>query len=894
MRTPNSTYRVQLSPNFSFQNLVGVLDYLDAFHISTVYSSPIFQARKASTHGYDIVNPHEINREIGDMESLRQLHARMQEKEMGWLQDIVPNHMAVDYDNPWINDVWERGAQSEYYHFFDINWEDRNGGNSVLLPILGEELEEAVKNRKLQLSLNNSGFVLQYFDLKFPVSAQTYSYILFANEGFSDVRWKLKFKNFPSVYNHWIQLKSDFIQHITSDQDLSKELENLVESINASDHDLYNIVDLQYYQPVHWKLTESQINYRRFFTINDLICLRMEDQNVFETYHTFIKSLCQEGFFSGLRIDHIDGLFNPTKYLKELREMVGDDIYLIVEKILEKEEQLPDTWPIEGTTGYDFMALVNNLFISVAHHEAFKNGYDRILAASADCVQQAFEKKQFILHQRMKGELDNLWEMLQGLVSINERSILDENNGKRAFGTFLAAFPVYRIYPDAFPLSPSQAQSIKDAYDLALQLEPELKAELDYLKSLFLGQANLNPSHMEYFIRRTQQLTGPLAAKGIEDTLFYSYNMLLSKNEVGDSPCTFGLNAAGFHERMAQRQEYLPRSLNATSTHDTKRGEDARMRINVLSAIPDEWFRKVDEWHSLNQEVRKGGMIPDRNEEYFIYQTLLGAKPFGGQIEEDFINRTRLYLQKSLREAKTHSFWSAPNESYEQQVMDFAENILNHQPFRDDFDAFSEKIGFYGAMLSLGQSLIKVTAPGIPDIYQGTELWDLSYVDPDNRREVDYDLRKNYLAEMEAYPEEMHREKLKNLMDDYRCGKIKMFTLYRALKERMQQQDLFINGEYIPVRFPEPFNNKVGAYFRKHKSQWYLTVVPLTLGIVEAAPSFPFENPTWDNVVIDVPESVPTEWKNIYTGRPVVIGKNHLDLLDILSSFPVALLKSTS
>jgi (1->4)-alpha-D-glucan 1-alpha-D-glucosylmutase len=596
---------------------------------------------------------------------------------------------------------------------------------------------------------------------------------------------------------------------------------------------------------------------------------------------------------SGLRIDHIDGLFDPAGYLEKLSQMLGSDFYIIIEKILEWDEELPPHWPIQGTSGYYFLAMVNNLFTASDHQERFKSGYQKINPTVVDYRQLVYDKKSFILHERMGGELQNLGDALKNLELLPEGEEMTNDQVRKALSAFLVAFPVYRIYPTEFPLTARQLRIIDEAHEIAKEKEPLLKKELDYLRSIFTGVAGKNPDHMGYFLQRCQQYTGPLAAKGVEDTSFYIYNQLISHNEVGDSPEVFGITIDQFHELMKQRKEKFPLSINATATHDTKRGEDARMRINVLSGIPEEWFQKVEEWHSLNKKVRKKENIPDKNEEYFIYQALIGAMSFGKEIEDNFLSRTNDYLQKVLREAKEHSVWSDPDEAYENEVADFVKNILEHEQFRASFDPFRIKIAFYGAINSLGQSLIKVTAPGIPDIYQGSELWDLSYVDPDNRRPVNYELRKKYLEEFEAFPEDMDPKQLEPLMNNYSDGKIKMFTLYRALRERRLNQSIFDQGDYIPLTVSGDVSGKVASYARHSEGKWFLIVVPLLEASSTIPDSFPLGTAAWEGGYLKLPEEAPGEWINVYTGQKTS-SSGSLIIKELLEFFPVALLKSTA
>jgi len=653
---------------------------------------------------------------------------------------------------------------------------------------------------------------------------------------------------------------------------------------------MQQLLDRQHYKLVYWKESEKKINFRRFFTINDLICLRMEDKKVFEDYHTFIFKLCEEGLFPGLRIDHIDGLFDPVGYLEQLRGKVGEEMYLIIEKILESEEKLPQDWPMQGTSGYEFLALVNNLFTAAQHKEKFKEQY-QMLHPHQEYEDLVFEKKSFILHERMGGELQNLWDLIVDLGLW--KSEVNDEEGKRTLSAFLAAFPIYRIYARSFPLTDWEQSIINEAYEGAVHKTPELEENLAHLKDLLLGNTNAETDKALYFLQRCQQFTGPLAAKGVEDTLFYNYNLLISHNEVGDSPHVFGLDTDEFHRLMKERLSSYPNALSATATHDTKRGEDARMRINVLSEIPEEWFKKVEEWHRLNQAVRRSTQVPDMNEEYFIYQTLIGGMAFEEEDEEEFLQRTLDYLQKVLREAKTHTFWSDPNEAYEQEVADFVKNILQHQTFREIFAPFKNKIAHYGAFYSLGQTLIKITAPGVPDVYQGTELWDLSYVDPDNRRPVDYSLREKYLEEIHAFPDQPNPEALRAMLSGYADGKIKMYTLFRALKERKSNILLFEQGDYIPVAVSGGAETQVLAYARHYQDQWYLIAVPLGITNLALGSHLGLNEKALGEAFLNLPENAPSEWRHVYTGE-TFSSEGRLSLAEVFASYPVVLLKSIS
>lgn len=884
MDFPISTYRLQLSPQFPFEDLEGILEYLENLGVSTIYSAPFFQAREGSSHGYDVLDPFTINREIGDLKQFRAIRGRNDKQGISWLQDIVPNHMAYDPANPWINDIFELGPSSRFYNFFDINWDYKNWGK-VMAPFLGGTLDEILGKKELELKLDEKGFSFNYYENRYPLSARSYKLLVSAEE---DANWNKKFDEFSGNSENWEDLKISFLREIQKNGDLKEQISTNIERISKDEEMLGKILDLQFYLLTHWKQTEKEINYRRFFTINGLICLRMEDQNVFETYHYFIKELVENGFINGLRIDHIDGLFDPEGYLQKLRKMFGEDIYLIVEKILEAEEELPKHWPVQGTSGYEFLAQINHLFTRSASEDVFSEEYEKISPKVADYEKLVYRKKLFILKERMGGELQNLWMLLKN-DNLLEDNAEDEKSWKDALSTMLAAFPVYRIYPHDFPLKNRQRELIEKAYNKAIQELPEKKEELNYLLNLFTGEAGKDHDKMLYFLQRCQQFSGPLAAKGVEDTSFYIYNRLVAHNEVGDSPDHFGITVKEFHRKMLERNKEFPHSLNATATHDTKRGEDSRMRLSILSEIPQEWFGAVKEWKEINAEIRKKEKVPGANEEYFIYQTLLAGMPF--EREKDFLSRTCEYLQKVLREAKEHSNWAEPDEEYEQDVFQFVENILKNEKFRSSFDPFSEKISRLGAIKSLGQVLVKITAPGIPDIYQGTELWDLNYVDPDNRRPVDYALRMSYVSEFKENNDDEVKQYLKSLREDYGSGKVKMLVLQKALQERLAFNWIFEKGEYLPLPVRGENSGKFLCYARIKDDDWRIILVPiLTNNLFSEDDLAPLENILKESY-ISLPENSPKVWESVYS-KAIYSAEEKLPVMELLKDLPVAFLKN--
>lgn len=904
MYIPASTYRIQVSSSFTLKDLEKAIPYLHQLGISTIYSAPFFQSRSGSSHGYDIVDPLKINDEIGTLDEFKEISRQLKELEMGWLQDIVPNHMAFDSKNKWLINIFERGPQSEYHEFFDINWEynEAEYHGKVMTPFLGEPIEEVISNGNIKLFYGSVGFYFKYYDHQYPASAPSYHAILEQGRQFMEkalpphdhifdsyLKIQEAFEMAWEDEGIWQKLKEQLFKNYQDNSTIHDAIDDALEVFNSNQRRMSNLLEKQYFKLCHWQETEQKINFRRFFTINDLICLQMDNEKVFQHYHSFIYELCKEDLVQGLRIDHIDGLFNPAGYLKNLRELVGDDIYLVIEKILEWEEFLPSQWPIHGTSGYVFLALVSNLFTESSNEKKFTKAYKELAPDLPDYESLVYEKKHFILKNRMGGELNNLFHLMDQLNLLPEGARSSEEKWKEALNCFLAAFPVYRIYPTHFPLSNRQKKIIDQAHQAALSRSEDISKELDYLHQVFSGTGAKEEESMAFFLQRCQQFTGPLAAKGVEDTSYYIYNRLISHNEVGDTPHVFGITTAYFHERMQRRLEKFPHSVNATATHDTKRGEDARMRINVLSELPEEWFQKVKEWHQLNLHAKRGASAPDYNEEYFIYQTLIGHSPFDGNFNEEFLKRTRQYMQKVLREGKTHSRWAEPDEEYEKKVYDFIVSVVKDKDFLQSFIPFMQKVAYYGALYSLSQTLIKITAPGIPDIYQGTELWDFSYVDPDNRRPINYEERAKYLKEMDKKRMDEERRLINDLLENYTDGRIKLYTICKSLMERKKQKPLFDEGAYLPLEITGSRSNHGISYARRHHKDWCIIIAPKMLTSIADNNTFPLGEQVWQDNYISLPEDAPFKWINVFTDEKIsVSGKLYLH--EAFAHFPVAFL----
>lgn len=888
MYIPIATYRLQFHGEFKLSDAAPLTDYFQKLGVNTLYASPVFGSRSGSTHNYDVVNPLIIDPEIGSLEEFHKLTAELHKRQIGWLQDIVPNHMAFDSQNLWLMDVLEKGPDSDYRKFFDVAWERHPEWNGkIMVPFLGAPLENVLANQELHLQFHPQGLLLSYYENTYPLNAAAYEHLLKGTEA-----WPSIDKN-----QRWEDQKQELFKFYRENEEARKKLEAHLAEISRDREQMKSLLNQQYYTLEYWKLSEQKINYRRFFTINDLICLRMEEPEVFDEYHRFVKQMMDNEHIQGLRIDHIDGLFDPKGYMDSLRKLCGDKVYLLVEKILEWDEQLPADWEGQGTTGYEFLATVSQVLTHTEGEEAFSKFYEEITGNQLVYEDIVFQKKHFILTEKMGGELENLLHLAQSLNLLPEP---ENEEWKQALAVFMAAFPIYRIYPQNLPPAKKELDFVLEAEETALIHHPELSDKIRHLAALFEAESEeqqMPEAQRLPFVQRSQQFTGPLAAKGVEDTTFYTFNRLISHNEVGDTPAIFGMNVELFHEKMLDRRKLMPHAINATATHDTKRGEDARMRINVLSERAEQWIEKVKDWQDINQDFKKeldGKACPDANEEYLIYQVLIGLVPFDHPLNESFgqelIDRLKDYLTKALREAKIHTDWSAVNEEYEQQVCDFAEQIVKHTPFLEDFLPFARLTTHFGVQNSLAQTLIKLTAPGVPDIYQGCELWDLSMVDPDNRRPVDYELRTKMLEEIEST--ELSPAFLQQLLGGYASGKVKMFLIWKVLQHRNALEKLYREGEYLPLSVSDELHEQVIAYARKLDGQWSITIIPRNFSQKLEAGQWPLGEQIWQDAVLKLPDDAPKKWSNELSGQQLGSENQQLKLAEVFQEFPVALLKA--
>jgi (1->4)-alpha-D-glucan 1-alpha-D-glucosylmutase len=857
---PSSTYRIQLHDGFTLQDLGDIVRYLHELGISTVYASPITTAVKGSRHGYDVTDALTLNPDIGTEGQLKDLAATLQGYGMNWLQDIVPNHMAYDPTNPWIYDVLERGRDSVYYGYFDTMkcTADSEPDGRLMAPFLGSDPNECLENGEISLQYTPNGFVIRYADKDYPVAPRLYRWICTVEDG-SGARWLKELHTLEKALKtdpmSWKAAKKHWLRELETNAEGQRFIADRVAFINQRRQLLEYLLENQCYVLTNARLAAAQINYRRFFTINSLICLSMEKQEVFQTWHQTIYRWYVNGWINGFRVDHIDGLAAPKTYLQRLRQLFGQSCYVVAEKILTKEERLPDDWQLEGSTGYDFLATASQLLTNSSGSREMEVFYCNEIIKLSDYETIIYEHKLDFLYKYMGGELTHLVDLLIGLYT----TPFDRRRLKEAVAVWMASFPVYRAYPDELGGSPSDRNVLVDSLARAKDRQFCLGPELDFLSGLFDYDDSEVGCKRLHFLRRLMQFTGPLAAKGVEDTSFYIYNPYIAHCEVGDSPGVAGITVGEFHSRMRERQMRWRYSLNATTTHDTKRGEDSRIRLSFLSAMPLEWITAVRRWRKLNRLhilPVAGRSVPSRNDEYLIYQSLLGGFPEDSIVTDEFRGRFATWLVKALREAKTETNHDAPDEAYERQCQTFVSALLQPDSvFLADFTSFARDVIRRSAAFRLSQLLLKLTAPGIPDMYQGSELWELSFVDPDNRRPVDYALRARLLRQIKT-AEERGVEAVFDLLRRHRDSGIdKLFIVYRVLHCRKQQRLLFADGEYIPVSCEGPLL----AYLRRYRNDWALIAVPL----------LPDPHEAFIPGTMTLPAGVPGHWTDVFSGASI-------------------------
>ena len=927
MRVPVATYRLQFTPDFGFDAAADIAPYLAELGVSDLYASPILIPRRGSQHGYDVVDAHAINPELGGAERFEMLVQHLKKQGLGWVQDIVPNHMAFDSQNQVLVDVLENGPDSPFHEFFDINWNHLYEGirGRVLAPFLGKFYGDCLESGELRLRYSEQGLAVYYYDFRFPIRIESYYRVISFDLARLRAQLGRNHPNFIKLLGVLYLLKYipsgeegrerydqiSFIKQMlwelwNGSPEVREFVEENIRIFNGEagkpeSFDLLDsLLDEQFFRLSYWKVGNEELNYRRFFTINDLISLRIEDPKVFAFTHELILKLVAEEKITGLRIDHIDGLYDPAQYLNRLREQ-APYVYLVVEKILEHGEELPVSWPCQGTSGYDFLGMINSLFCQTAAEAEFTAIYHSFIGDATSCETLIDRNKRMIVAKHLAGDIDNLAHLLK---RISERyryaSDFTLYGLKVALVEILVLFPVYRTYIGRTGASRADQECIRGVIAQARLNIPNFRNELEFIERFLRLEfdehmAAEDKDQWLHFIMRLQQFTGPLMAKGVEDTVFYVYNRLLSLNEVGAGPLQFGVDLDEFHAFNQHRVACWPHAMNASATHDTKRGEDVRARLNVLSELPAEWEQHLRQWHEINlgRKVRIGERLaPESDDEYLLYQTLLGAYPFDLADYPSFIERIKAYLIKATREAKVHTNWLEPDNQYEDALLAFAERVLQsgkENPFLQAFLPFQRKIQHHGILNSLAQTLLKLTTPGLPDFYQGTELWDLSLVDPDNRRPVDFERRGALLKELQARASGNLPQLLKELLAAPEDGRIKLFLIHRVLQARRAERELFQHGAYQKLTVIGSLKGHVVAFARELGERRALVVAPRFPTRLVKDGEYPLGEAVWHETRVLPPTGSRLRWRDALSGQTVQ-GEEALWLREVLQKLPVALL----
>lgn len=988
---PGSTYRLQFNKFFTFQDARQQISYLHDLGITDIYASPYLRARPESLHGYDICDHNQLNPSIGDEEDYRQLVAEIQRHGMSQILDIVPNHMGIgETCNKWWMDVLENGPSSIYANYFDIDWNPvkEELQYKVLLPILGDQYGQVLERGELQIKFEaaDGAFYLDYFEHRLPVSPHTYADILnlqlealtqalgaedenvleyqslITSSSYLPPRWETERAKVVERNREKEILKRRLAALCTASTQVGDVINAAVAELNgtaglAHSFDLIDtLIEKQAYRVAFWRVAAEEINYRRFFDVNDMAAIRVELPEVYERSHALILRLVSEGSLQGLRVDHADGLWDPAQYLwrlqrshfldlarKKVTQALGYQpegqewanyetallerleqeradnptsplltaLYVVPEKILGRDEKLPENWTVDGTSGYDYLIQVNNLFVDSSNTKAIDDLYSRFINTKWRFADLVYSRKGIITRVVLASEINVLARLLNR-ISEQDRRFRDFtlNNLRFAIREVIACFPVYRTYivADTAKLERRDQIYIERAVTTAKRRNPARDASVfDFLRDLLLlklvNDADEAARAMQYeFVMKFQQVTGPVMAKGLEDTTFYIYNRLTSLDEVGGDPDQFGASVELFHKQNAERNRRWPHAMLTTSTHDTKRSEDVRVRIDVLSEIPRDWRYALNRWVRLNRRhhtLLEGKAAPDRNDEYLLYQTMLGVWPIGtidDQTLTELISRLQEYMVKAMREAKVNTSWLNPNNDYETAVRNFVQNILHRgraNPFLADFEQFQSKTAHFGAFNSLSQVLLKITSPGVPDFYQGNELWDLSLVDPDNRRKVDYVLRAKLLAQLPQPDPEQARQLVEAKAD----GRIKLYVTSLALHFRNSNRAVFDQGSYQPLIVSGKQAEHVGAFARSSQDKQVIVAVPRLLArLNKGVVATPLGPEWWQGGYIGVPEDATNaRFRNIFTGEVLEVttseGQPTLALEKVFANFPVALLE---
>jgi (1->4)-alpha-D-glucan 1-alpha-D-glucosylmutase len=940
-RIPSSTYRLQFNRTFTFNQAREIVSYLDALGITDMYASPYFQARAESLHGYDITDHNKLNAAIGSREDYDALVAELHAHRMGQVLDFVPNHMGIGEPlNAWWMDVLENGPSSVYAPYFDIDWHPLKADlrDKVLLPILGDQYGRVLERGELKVRYEGGAFLLNYYEHEWPIAPGTYRHILqIALDLLEPHKHEVFYADFASIITALDNLprrnetdpervtlrarekeviKRRLERRCQEEAQVREAIDRAVEKINGTPGDArsFDLLDAllndQAYRLSFWRVAAEEINYRRFFDVNDLAAIRMELPEVFETTHKLLLELVAARAVTGLRIDHPDGLYMPREYFTKLQERcaaaVGVSlpndkraIYLVVEKILSGPERLPNDWPVHGTTGYDFGRIVNSVLCDGSAEQAITKTFRRFVGHSLHFGHLVYAKKRLVMRLSLSNDVRVLGNLLDRLSEQNRwfrDFTLDQLN--LAVRETIACFPVYRTYitPDGH-VSDEDRAVIERAIAAAKRRNPAVEESVfNFLRDvlLFRFPENLDEAaraeHV-HFVLKFQQATGPIMAKGLEDTTFYIFNRLAALNEVGGEPQQFGIGVEDFHNEQRFYREHWPATMLTTSTHDTKRSEDVRARMVAISEIPDVWRTSMQRWRTFNRRLKRKfeeAEAPDANEEYLLYQTLLGTWPMDAtgkpatEVSPEYVSRIQEYMAKALKEAKVNTSWIQPNEQWDAATREFIAGMLESTPrnrFLASFTPVAEQIAQLGAVNSLAQVFLKFTCPGVPDIYQGNEIWDFSLVDPDNRRAVDYKWRREILDGLAAAtPAE--------LMANWADGRIKLFLTQRMLRFRREHAAFFRNASYEPLAVTGAFAESCIAFRRETNGKWIVAIAPRLSSRV----GFPPIAERWQDTAVQLADGFNiADARELFTGRSPAASSTAMPLSDAMAELPFAL-----
>jgi (1->4)-alpha-D-glucan 1-alpha-D-glucosylmutase len=931
---PTATYRIQFGPHFGFSEARRLVPFLNRLGVSHIYASPIFAARSGSSHGYDVIDPLRLNPQLGTAEEFDGLTEDLKRRRMGLILDIVPNHMAASAENRWWEDVLEDGPDSAFARYFDIEWNALPDGlkNRIILPVLGSPYGQTLENGELQLGIDERGFFVSYWEHRFPLSLRSYSAVLgfgcppgealpAATEappgsmrglvaaierlpsGPAAARPRYAGKN--AVKQRLWELYRN-IDEVRRFVDWNLRACNGTKTESTSFRLLDRLLSDQSYILSYWRTGREQVNYRRFFDVNELVGVRVEDEEVFGESHALILRLAREGKIAGVRIDHLDGLHNPRGYLRRLEACLTAPemprrMYVVAEKITLGKEVLDRNWPVCGTTGYDFLNVANAVFVDAGNLRHLENTYSRFTGIRAGFDELVYQQKKRVIGELFGAELRRLTVELQALASQDRHAReAQPEELAAALVELTACLPVYRTYISSYDVSRSDRKWIEHASEVASARGSTVSGPiLDFLRRVLLLElpedaADARRAAWLAFVMRWQQFSGPVMAKGMEDTACYVYNRLVSLNVVGgvSRPVT----VEEFHTFNAERARSSPLGLNATSTHDTKRSEDVSARINVLSELPELWnacLERWSRWNCSNKRLAHGVMAPSANDEVLLYQVMLGAWPLDEDEVPDFKERLRNFVIKAAREAKIHTNWLAPEVDYEQALLGFVDAILDPDAgniFLRDFLRVQAMLAPFGSIGSLAQAVLKITCPGVPDFYQGTLLWDFSLVDPDNRRPIDFARRIRLFGAVTPENGQSRLPLLEDVLENWRDGRLKLYVVSRALEHRRAHRALFLAGDYIPLDVSGPAAEHVIAFARRVNGEWAVVAVPRLLAALCRGRD-PASNPgIWTGTEIHLPPDAPGGWRNVFTGE--LVRGRPLAASRLFGQFPVAVLSA--